>query len=207
MARPVLKRDAIERAVVQIIAAKGLHATSIKDIARVSGVSPGLLYRYWTDRDDLAAAVYRRHFDDMLARLIRAARGAPDEWSELAALVREFLQFADEQPLLLKFLLLSQHDLAGSVPAEQGVRTLLLHALQRAREAGVLRPIEPDLAMQFLLGLVLQPVVGMIYGDVAPPVSSRADAILDALARVLRAAPAERARRGAAGKARAKLRP
>ena len=51
MARPIQKRENIERGVVQVVAEKGLGATTIQDIASAVGVSPGLLYRYWKNRD------------------------------------------------------------------------------------------------------------------------------------------------------------
>ena len=126
MARPIEKREHIERGVVEVIARKGLHGTTIQDIANEASVSPGLLYRYWENRDELAAEVYRRHYDELLASLGARVLGKTGFWPQVDALVRAFLEFADEKPTILKFLLLSQHDLHQFVPAESGVRQFLL---------------------------------------------------------------------------------
>jgi AcrR family transcriptional regulator len=184
MARPIEKREHIERGVVEVVARKGLRGTTIQDIADAAKVSPGLLYRYWKNRDDLAAEVYREHYESLLARLANLADQEDDPWSRLSVMIRGFLQFADERPTILKFLLLSQHDLHGSVPAEKGIRPFLVSILKSGLSRDQFRTMDPELAAQILLGIVLQPVVGALYGHVSPPLVRHHAEIMDALERV-----------------------
>src|SRR5262245_32197716 len=125
MARPIEKRANIERGVVEVVARKGLHATTIQDIAIASSVSPGLLYRYWENRDALAADVYRAHYDKLVERLLNNALSATSVWQRVDAVVSEFFRFAEESPTLVKFMLLSQHEIVPGLPPERGVRRLL----------------------------------------------------------------------------------
>ena len=185
MARPIEKRENIERGVVEVIARKGLHGTTIQDIATQAEVSPGLLYRYWRNRDDLAAEVYRHHYEVLLADVAARVGAETGFWRRIDALVGTFLEFADQKPTTLKFLLLSQHDLQPSVPAEKGVRKFLLALVQAAMASGEIRYEDPELAIHFLLGIVLQPVVGALYGNIPGPLVEQHAPIIAALRRVL----------------------
>ena len=185
MARPIVKREHIERGVVEVVGRKGLRGTTIQDIAEASGVSPGLLYRYWKNRDDLAADAYRRHYAELVEALLQAGIARPDPWDRLCAMVRRVLQFADERPQELRFLLLSQHDLSRKVPLAMGVRPHLQRLLEEGVAQGRFDVADTELAMQLALGTVLQPIVGVFYGDLAGKAADYAEGIIEALRRVL----------------------
>lgn len=185
MARPIEKKSAIERGVVTVVAAKGLQGTTIQDIAVASDVSPGLLYRYWKNRDDLACDVYQQQLLDLLDQLAAVGQKATSHLQQLRDVVIEFLAFADREPERLKFLLFTQHDLASRVPDDHSVRHFLDRIIRPAIEDGRFRPLHPDLAVQMAIGLILQPTVGCMYGHLQPPVSRYGPEILAALERLL----------------------
>lgn len=185
MARPIEKRQHIERAVVEVVARKGLPATTIQDIAVAATVSQGLLYRYWENRDDLAGDVYRKQLATLLGRLAVRAAGRPTLWDQIDALVDGFLEFADEQPVVLTFILLSQHHLHGSVPESQGIFAFLRPILEEGMRNGVLRPLDVGISLQFALGIVMQPVIGATYGNLPRPIAQYRKVICEALRRVL----------------------
>jgi len=185
MARPIQKRENIERGVVQVVAEQGLGATTIQDIAAAAGVSPGLLYRYWKNRDDLASEVYRRHWYALLERISLPAAAENDVVLKIRAMAQAFLEFADNEPVLLKFLLLSQHELNSGIPPEKRVHALVIRLVEEGMAQGRLRRTDPELAVHFLLGIVLQTAIGSIYGNVSRPVSRHLPAIMDAVDRLL----------------------
>lgn len=185
MARPIQKRENIERGVVEVVAEKGLGATTIQDIATAAGVSPGLLYRYWKNRDDLASEVYQQHWYALLERISLPAAAESDIVLKIRAMARAFLQFADNEPVLLRFLLLSQHELNSRIPAEKRVHALVLRLVEEGMAQGRLRRTDPELAVHFLLGIVLQTAIGSIYGNVSRPVIQHLPAVMDAVERLL----------------------
>ncbi len=185
MARPIEKREHIERGVVEVVSRKGLRGTTIQDIANEANVSPGLLYRYWKNRDDLAGEVYRAHYHTLVQRLATAGARETDLWARLSVMLREFLEFADENPTILKFLLLSQYDLHDSVSVEHRIRPFVLSVLREGMAAGQIRRLDPQLAVQLLLGIVLQPVVGALYGHMPTPLVQHHATVFESLRRVL----------------------
>ncbi len=75
------QRDAIHAAAAQLFSERGYAAASIADLARACGVSKGLLYHYFRDKEHLLFAIADRHIDRLqqIAEEAGAARGAPDE--------------------------------------------------------------------------------------------------------------------------------
>ena len=60
MARPLKKKDDIEKAAIKLFATKGLARTVIKDIAREAEVTEGALYRHYTGKDEMAWKLFNK---------------------------------------------------------------------------------------------------------------------------------------------------
>ncbi|WP_067825120.1 TetR/AcrR family transcriptional regulator [Nocardia inohanensis] len=69
------RRESILRASATAIAERGVRGLRVSDIAQVAGVSPGLLYYHFKDRDGLLAAALTYINDE--ARAYRQAAGGP----------------------------------------------------------------------------------------------------------------------------------
>lgn len=67
-----------------VLAERGYHEASTNRIAAAAGVSPGTLYGYFADKDEIVAAVIERVVDgfaEAVAPALRAAAGRPIEES------------------------------------------------------------------------------------------------------------------------------
>src|SRR5438477_8641757 len=58
MARSTGVKDRVERAAIQLFAAKGVDGVSIGEIASLAGVSQGALYRHYPSKEGLARALF-----------------------------------------------------------------------------------------------------------------------------------------------------
>lgn len=56
-AKGLQTRGAIEQAARKLFAERGFHGTTLGDITSAAGKSPGVFYRYFTDKEDLLAAL------------------------------------------------------------------------------------------------------------------------------------------------------
>ncbi|WP_318200411.1 TetR/AcrR family transcriptional regulator [Streptomyces sp. SCL15-4] len=106
-------RDRLVDAGVELLAAEGLQALTLREIARRTGVSHGAPRRHFPTHLDLLSAIARRGFADLAGR----ARGALDRETggvraQAAALARAYLEFALEQPGM--YDLMFRHDLLES---------------------------------------------------------------------------------------------
>ena len=69
------KRQILDAA-VKVFAQKGLANTKISDLAEAAGVSQGLLYRYFTDKDDVFIALLERAINGVI-QIAQTAIGQP----------------------------------------------------------------------------------------------------------------------------------
>lgn len=76
-----------------IVASKGPAAVSLREVARIAGVSHNAPYRHFTSRDDLLAAVAAAGFRD-LERQLKSAAARVDASQKLNNLGRAYLRFA-----------------------------------------------------------------------------------------------------------------
>src|SRR5262245_65795836 len=59
-------RQAIETAARKLFAERGFHGTTLADITSAAGKSPAVFYRYFTDKEDLLAALAESFLHDVV---------------------------------------------------------------------------------------------------------------------------------------------
>lgn len=59
------RKDEILASALKLFSHKGYHATSIREIAEEVGMSKGLLYNYFTSKDELLAALFNQYIQIM----------------------------------------------------------------------------------------------------------------------------------------------
>jgi AcrR family transcriptional regulator len=92
-------KEALIRAALELIAAKGPSGFTFAEAARSAGVSPAAPYRHFRDRDELIANVARRGFELFEAALVAAWKdGMPDTFTAFERLGRAYLEFARSEP-------------------------------------------------------------------------------------------------------------
>ncbi|MFF6994729.1 TetR/AcrR family transcriptional regulator [Streptomyces sp. NPDC008313] len=88
-------RDRLVETGVELVAAEGVQALSLREIARRAGVSHGAPRRYFPTHLELLSAIARRGFADLAARGEAAVGdGTASPRAQLTALSRAYLDFA-----------------------------------------------------------------------------------------------------------------
>jgi len=92
-------REALIKAALALIGAKGTAGFTIAEAARQAGVSPAAPYRHFRDADALLAEVALRGYERLAARLAQAWNsGRPNPFRAFEAMGRAYLAFAREEP-------------------------------------------------------------------------------------------------------------
>lgn len=89
------RREQILRAAERLMATDGFHATSMQALADEAGVSVGLIYRYFSDKDSLLLAVLSSVIAEFGAALPAALGGEDDPVRALAAGFRAYCLVID----------------------------------------------------------------------------------------------------------------
>jgi AcrR family transcriptional regulator len=96
--------EAIIGAACEVIARRGFHSASIRDIARAAGLSLAGLYHYVGGKPELLFLVLDRSLGRLTADLDRALAGAPTPEGQLLELIRTHLDFGFHQAAALKII-------------------------------------------------------------------------------------------------------
>ncbi|UGT44982.1 TetR/AcrR family transcriptional regulator [Nocardia yamanashiensis] len=89
------RREAILRASATAIAERGVRGLRVSDIAQVAGVSPGLLYYHFKDRDGLLAAALT-YINDQARGYRNAASGSGSSRTQLVDYILAEIQDTPE---------------------------------------------------------------------------------------------------------------
>ena len=172
-------RAAIEREALRLFAAKGVEGASIKDIAQAVGVADAALYRHFASKEEMAQAIFARHYGELARAIGEIARSALPFPAKARALIGHFCALFDEEPDVFSFLLLNQHAHLRFVPKEaEGNAVEAIRAMMAAAHAaGQISQADPDLAAAMALGAVAQPAIFTLYGRLPRPLGARAEAM------------------------------
>ncbi|MGW5638255.1 TetR/AcrR family transcriptional regulator [Streptomyces sp. NPDC003832] len=123
----------------ELLAAEGVGALTLREIARRAGVSHGAPRRHFPTHLELLSAIARRGFAELADRATSAVEGVDGPRAQLGALAREYLRFAVERRGMYE--LMFRHDLLKS--GHLGLRDTSLPLFGRLVE--LVGRVRPDL--------------------------------------------------------------
>jgi AcrR family transcriptional regulator len=97
-------REALLTACLDLIAAEGIGAVSLRRVAREAGVSPGAPYHHFADRAALLAALSTQGYELLAADFAAAKADAGGPVQALTAMVRAYVEFARRQPAYFRLI-------------------------------------------------------------------------------------------------------
>lgn len=146
----------IERAALQLFAAKGFEAAGIRDIADRAGLSTSALYHYMGSKDELLVAFMVESMTELTRVAVAALEGAVGPAEQLAALVRAHVGFhtLDAQRSLVaddELRALSDVAFTKVMQLRDGYERLWAETLERGVRAGEFSIPDPRITRLALL--------------------------------------------------------
>ena len=193
MPRPPKARAPLKLAALELFVERGVHAAGIRELARHAGCSEAALYRHWENKEALVKALYVEHLAEVMELLEAAIAGARPTAGEplVAAQVFQAVKAAyrlyDEQPLVFRFILLIQHELAKEMPPDsRSPNDVVIGLITAAIARKEIPPCDPALHASWLVGMFLETATFVLYGRLPGPLSQHGEAVATAVLRVLR---------------------
>jgi AcrR family transcriptional regulator len=163
------KRRLILDAAVRMFARKGFHTCRVDDIAAEAGVAHGLLYHYFSSKDELLETIFRETWSELLGAIAEVEDSAAPAAEQLGAVAAIMLRPWRRQPDLVRFLV---REIARSPALQERVDALAdaLAAIERivARgpAAGEFRPdLDPRLASLVFYGGIETILTSWVLGQ------------------------------------------
>ncbi len=154
------RSDSILDAARTAFAEHGFENTSVAQIARLAGISDGLLYRYFRNKRDVLNEVLRRFYERTMIDLEAIAAQERPFAAQLQELIRRHLQtFVDDVDLCRLFFaeVRTQTDYAVSPirALNQRYTSIVTGLVEKAASTGEIRSgIEPRLVRDLIFGTV-----------------------------------------------------
>lgn len=163
------KRRLILRAAVTVFARDGYHTSRVGDIAEEAGVAHGLLYHYFSSKDEVLATVFRENYADLLVRF-RAVEASDEPADEkLRGLCKILLRTWRNDPELVTVMVRevarSTH-LQGQVDEIREGLVVFQRVIAQGQAEGVFRAeLDPLLAAWVVYGGLEELLTGWVMGQ------------------------------------------
>jgi len=171
-------KDRVERAAIELFAARGVDGVSIADIAVAAEVSQGALYRHYRGKEALATQLFAGAYLRTGAELAAIRAAEPRFVPRIGAMIAHFCALYDRDAALFRFMLIAQHDVlprvadSGPTPVEA-----IEAALADGVASGEIAPVPLAVGAAAIMGIVLQTALFHIYGRLVGPLLPRAPAL------------------------------
>jgi AcrR family transcriptional regulator len=175
-AAPADKRRVILEAAVRVFARQGFHTCRVSDIADEAGVAYGLVYHYFSSKDEILDTLFLERWDVMLAAIASADRAERSPRDKLYAIAAFIIDSYRHDPELMKVIIVEVTRAANTFGRTHVAKIREAYAqiagiVARAQADGYFRKeITPEFAALAFYGLIEQVLTGWIFDRV--PVDS-----------------------------------
>ncbi|WP_374568345.1 TetR/AcrR family transcriptional regulator [Ideonella sp.] len=176
------------RSATALIQQGGPGALTLREAARLAGVSVAAPYRHFADREALLAAVLAEGFDGLAEHTDRARRQAPDALAALRAVGLAYVEFAVANPSVYRLMFGPECDKQahpGLMASGQRAYGVLVQAVRDAQAAGAVQPGPPEVVAlagwSICHGLASLHADGLLEGRLPLTVAQAAQHLVDML--------------------------
>jgi TetR/AcrR family fatty acid metabolism transcriptional regulator len=163
------KRRLLLDAAVRVFARKGFHAARVGDIAEEAGVAHGLLYHYFSSKDEVLATIFRETWTDLLGAVDDVEKSGEDAREQLRQVAAILLRSWRRNPDLVRVLV---REVTRTAEVERRVGEIdaafeaLERIISRGQSAGQLRDdLDPRLAAVVFYGALEEILTGWVLGQ------------------------------------------
>lgn len=145
----VKRRAQIVAAATDLFAERGFHRTTVKDVAEKAGVSPGLVYLYVREKEDVLLLVLLDVLAAQAEALPKALEGIDDPLDRVVAIFEALVAAVDRHraAVVLAYRttdVLSPERRLSVREREEEIADLVAGTLVEAMRAGLVRPLDVD---------------------------------------------------------------
>jgi TetR/AcrR family fatty acid metabolism transcriptional regulator len=168
-APPVDKRRNILDAAIRVFARQGFHSTRVSDIADEAGVAYGLVYHYFTSKDEVLNELFTERWSLLLAAIDEADSSAESPRNKLAAVAAFIVDSYRHEPELMKVIIVEVTRAANSfgrthLPEIRRAYDSITKIVAEGQEVGAFRrDIDPAFASMSFYGAIEQLLSGWIF--------------------------------------------
>jgi TetR/AcrR family transcriptional regulator, fatty acid metabolism regulator protein len=160
------KRRVLLDAAVRVFARRGYHASRVGDIAEEAGVAHGLLYHYFSSKEEVLETIFRETWSELLAAVRDVEESGEPAREQIRQVVAILLRSWRRDPDLVRVLIREvtrSPELGRRVGEISEAFAAIERIVRRGQEAGELRgDLDPRLASAVLYGAIEEILTGWV---------------------------------------------
>jgi AcrR family transcriptional regulator len=153
---------------VRVFARKGYHAARVGDIAEEAGVAYGLLYHYFSSKEEVLRSIFRETWRALITTIQSVAEGDDTPSEQLRKVAEILLRSWKREPDLVRVLVLEvtrSSLLAGEMDEIVASFAAIQQIVERGQADGSIRSdLDPRLASYVFYGAVDELLTGWVLG-------------------------------------------
>ena len=163
------KRRIILEAAVRVFARQGFHTCRVSDIADEAGVAYGLVYHYFSSKEEILDTLFLERWDVMLEAISEVDASSRSPRDKLQAIAGFIVESYRHDPELMKVIIVEVTRAANTFGRTHLAKireaySQIAGIVARAQAAGVFREqISPEFAALAFYGLIEQVLTGWIF--------------------------------------------
>ncbi|HEU4657024.1 MAG TPA: TetR/AcrR family transcriptional regulator [Capillimicrobium sp.] len=163
------KRRLILDAAVKVFARQGFHACRVSDIADEAGVAYGLVYHYFSSKDEILDTVFLERWNVLLKVIAEVDRAEGSARQKLCDIASFIVDSYHHDPDVMKVIIVEVTRAANSfgrthLPKIREAYSLISDVVAKAQQRGELRAdVNPDFAALTFYGTIEQVLTGWIF--------------------------------------------
>lgn len=163
------KRRLILDAAVRVFARRGYHTSRVGDIAEEAGIAHGLLYHYFSSKEQVLETVFRENWSELLAAFARIEASDEPASEQLDGIVKVLLRSWRNAPDLVRVMVRevarSPH-LQGQVDEIREGFVTIQRVIERGQAEGSFRAdLDARLASWIVYGSLEELLTGWVLGQ------------------------------------------
>ena len=162
------KRRLLLDAAVRVFARKGYHAARVGDIAEEAGVAYGLLYHYFSSKEEVLRSVFRETWRALIATIESVEESNEPPREQLRKVAEILLRSWRREPDLVRVLVLEvtrSQLLAGEMDEIVASFKAIQKIVERGQADGSIRPdLDALLASYVFYGAIDELLTGWVLG-------------------------------------------
>jgi TetR/AcrR family fatty acid metabolism transcriptional regulator len=165
----VAKRRVILDAAVRVFARQGFHTCRVSDVADEAGVAYGLVYHYFSSKDEILDTLFLERWDVMLEAIAEADASTRSPRDKLATIAGFIVDSYRHNPELMKVIVVEVTRAANTFGRThlrkiRDAYALIAAIVSRAQDDGLFREeITPEFAALAFYGSIEQVLTSWIF--------------------------------------------
>ena len=163
------KRRVILDAAVRVFAQKGYHTSRVGDIAEEAGIAHGLLYHYFSSKEEVLETVFRENWRELLESFARIERSDEPPLAQLEGIAKTLLRTWRARPELVTVMVREvarSPQLQAQVDEIRAGFLVIQRVIERGQADGSFRPeLDARLASWIFYGGLEEVLTGWVLGQ------------------------------------------